>query len=458
MKRQLLQNIILDFFNFFDEVDKKVSKKTLGEKLFRFICELDYDVFSKIDLNKIVKNEKDVYWFSNNKDTTFLSTRKLKNRILTLKKFSNKKFLKKIKDNIFLSSSKSHINKKLPLFLCTISFPSNKSNQEWSSLSANEIYIPEGMIGTFAKKTYIVYNFNYSGKNKTALIRKFERWLLFVLNTNTTKLLSYSPLNASINDEKMQWISKVKKAQNELTNQQIKKIVLSRKIELKSKNTLNYSQIFRQLKSYNENSYKIFIKTNESVFISVSPEKFLKITNCKITADALAGTIKRDKALEKNLRYSFKENKEHNYVVRFINEILKKYCTKIIVPEKPTIKKLNSVQHLWTPIKATLNSKTNVFRMIDELFPTPAVCGIPKQKALKLILKLENFNRGLYAGLLGWINLDNNLELVVGIRSALLKKRKAFVYSGCGIVKESNPFNEFEETQLKMKSILEILK
>jgi len=90
------------------------------------------------------------------------------------------------------------------------------------------------------------------------------------------------------------------------------------------------------------------------------------------------------------------------------------------------------------------------------LFPTPAVCGIPKDKSLKLIEETETFDRGLFSGIIGWFNTDGYGEFFVSIRSALVNDKKLYAYAGCGIVDGSDPVEEFEETNLKLNPILSL--
>ncbi|MCK7528226.1 MAG: chorismate-binding protein [Ignavibacteriales bacterium] len=93
---------------------------------------------------------------------------------------------------------------------------------------------------------------------------------------------------------------------------------------------------------------------------------------------------------------------------------------------------------------------------MSSLFPTPAVCGIPKEQSLKMIEKTEDFDRGLFSGVIGWFNADNYGEFFVTIRSALVKDNKLYAYAGCGIVEGSDPQEEFDESKLKLKPILSL--
>jgi len=129
---------------------------------------------------------------------------------------------------------------------------------------------------------------------------------------------------------------------------------------------------------------------------------------------------------------------------------------KVEIDKNPIVKKLPNIQHLQTSVTGKLKSKDLIFKIISSLFPTPAVCGIPKEQSLKMIEKTEDFDRGLFAGVIGWFNADNYGEFFVTIRSALVKDNKLYAYAGCGIVEGSDPKEEYEETQLKLKPILSL--
>ena len=162
-----------------------------------------------------------------------------------------------------------------------------------------------------------------------------------------------------------------------------------------------------------------------------------------------------------SLTLAFAGNKninEHNFVVEHIKNNCSKFVINLTFDEHPSIKKLPNIQHLSTQIKCTLNDNVPPLTFIDKLFPTPAICGVPTERALQLIKKYENHQRGLYSGLIGWFNFDNEGEFVIAIRSALLIGKRIFAYAGCGIVQDSDPATEFEETELKLKPILSLFR
>jgi isochorismate synthase EntC len=189
---------------------------------------------------------------------------------------------------------------------------------------------------------------------------------------------------------------------------------------------------------------------------------FLKVSDNIAEVESVAGSAPRgeklesDYELEKSLRTSEKNHQEHLFVSDFISEILIHYSDKVRIIEEKQIRKLDNIQHLITRICAESISKENLFGLIDSLFPTPAVCGVPKEIAKNLIRKFEAHDRGLYSGLVGLMDFDGNCELAVSIRSALVKENKVTAFAGAGLVKNSGPYEEFLETNLKLDTILSL--
>lgn len=195
-------------------------------------------------------------------------------------------------------------------------------------------------------------------------------------------------------------------------------------------------------------------------FICATPERLLKVENNRIVTEALAGSIARgvseseDKILGKTLLESCKDLYEHQLVIESIVDSLVSLRIKPEFNSKPRLKKLANVQHLHTPIEAKLPQRIHILDVAAKLHPTPAVCGTPLEAARKAIAKIENFDRGLYAGVLGFFDYKGNGELVVGIRSALIDGYKARLYAGSGIVRGSRVEDERKETDMKFQAML----
>ena len=203
-------------------------------------------------------------------------------------------------------------------------------------------------------------------------------------------------------------------------------------------------------------------------FIGASPERLLRIANGELMTDALAGTTSRstdrglDIQLGQSLLNSKKERYEHHLVVEFILDQLRSLGLHPNYDSSPHLLKLSNLQHLHTPIKATLKGtpKSAPIQPLDiltHLHPTPAVAGVPRQLACQLIRQHETFNRGLYTAPIGWVDTAGNSEFIVGIRSALIDGSKARLYAGAGIVSGSEPERELAEIRLKLQALLNAL-
>jgi len=199
-------------------------------------------------------------------------------------------------------------------------------------------------------------------------------------------------------------------------------------------------------------------------FIGASPERLLSINEGQLTTDALAGSASRgktpnaDRAIGQSLLDSEKERYEHRVVVDFIVRQLRSLNLIPHHAANPKLLQLLHIQHLHTPITATLDpAKISPLDILAKLHPTPAVAGLPREPACQLISQHETFDRSLYAAPLGWIDTRGNSEFIVGIRSALIDGCKARLYAGAGIVAGSEPAKELAEIRLKLQTLLNAL-
>ncbi len=191
--------------------------------------------------------------------------------------------------------------------------------------------------------------------------------------------------------------------------------------------------------------------TEYPAFLGATPERLVHGRKSKIETMALAGTAQHaDHALVD----SAKELEEHIYVRDMIVETLKPISRKVTVAPAPTVKHLANVSHLLTPISATLKTDANLANVVDALHPTPAVCGTPTELARQEISQLEQFDRGLYAGTFGWLDLKGNGEFDVALRCGLVGQQSAILFAGAGITASSDADAEWSETGNKFKPLL----
>ena len=161
---------------------------------------------------------------------------------------------------------------------------------------------------------------------------------------------------------------------------------------------------------------------------------------------------------ERRLQASAKDLEEHALVVSAITGALEPLCDRLELPPRPGVRSLKHLLHLCTPIQARLNRDTHVLELLERLHPTPAVGGVPTATALEWISQTESFDRGWYAGAIGWFDALGNGDFNVALRSGLVRSDRAWLYAGAGIVRESKGALEYAETTLKLSAMLSSLR
>ncbi len=355
--------------------------------------------------------------------------------------------------------------KFVPIIVSAVKFDGKRNSEKWIDFPPLAFYIPEIILLRSEEESFCIFNFIFKDKKQVEIILKdFKEKLSSIINSNGK--IDYSPaltyedvLNDSI-EEKTNWNCLVVKTRAILKNNQLEKLVLSRQKIFSISNHPDWNFIFEKLEKKFPECYLFLNKSKNSYFFGVSPEKFISVNNRKIEVEAVAGSAPRSKQQPEDMNYenglmvSTKNLKEHKYVSEFIINVLKEYSINIISSDNPEIKKLDNIQHLITKVSAKLKAKDKLFELIEALYPTPAVCGVPKNDAIEYIRQLEDYDRGLYSGLIGWLDFNGNCDFSVTIRSALAKDKEITAFAGAGIMEDSDPDEEFIETQLKLKPIL----
>ena len=197
-------------------------------------------------------------------------------------------------------------------------------------------------------------------------------------------------------------------------------------------------------------------------FIGASPERLYLRQGKLIQSEAIAGTRPRgtstaaDGALGQNLLHSDKDLREHRYVVQGIRDTLAPLCQVLDVGEEISILRLAQCQHLVSFFEGTLDDDVLDTDILQRLQPTPAVGGYPAGAALDEIDRLESFDRGWYAGPIGWVS-PNATEFAVAIRSGLIDGSKLCLFSGAGIVEGSTADGEWDEIENKISDFIKVL-
>lgn len=253
-------------------------------------------------------------------------------------------------------------------------------------------------------------------------------------------------------------------ALQEIDKGSFEKIVLARAIDVLMNQPYRPLVTLNRLREQFSGCYAFsFANGRGQSFIGVTPERLIQLIGNHLKTMALAGTAPRgrtagdDARLARSLMDSDKEIREHRVVIEAIRKRLKRIGIEARAGSSPGVMLLRNVQHLWTPIEASLNNNGHILDLVEELHPTPAVGGSPREITTRRIHDLEPFDRSLYAGTLGYFNCRGEGEFVVAIRSALINGRQARVYAGNGIVQGSDPQKESMETELKLNAMLPTL-
>jgi menaquinone-specific isochorismate synthase len=278
-------------------------------------------------------------------------------------------------------------------------------------------------------------------------------------DTNPATLLGY---REDIPD-RTGWCRSVESALTTLSTGAISKIVLGRNTLLTFHVAPKIPLLLQRLKVIEPNAYHFYFQPQAGyAFVGATPERLYKRERRFIASEAVAGTCPRgktsleDKVLGAKLLRNEKERHEHVIVRNDIQSLLAKYCHDLVVGQEPRLLKQSRVQHLYTPVSGQLSAEISDLDLLRLLHPTPAVGGLPRQQALQTITQLEPFDRGWFAGPVGWIGHDA-AEFAVGIRSAIINGTSMSLFAGAGVVPGSVPQLEWDELETKISIFMQAL-
>ncbi|KAH9604569.1 hypothetical protein KSS87_006406 [Heliosperma pusillum] len=210
-----------------------------------------------------------------------------------------------------------------------------------------------------------------------------------------------------------------------------------------------------------DNAYQFLLQPPDAAaFIGNTPEQLFHRRKLNICSEALAGTRARcgSRALDHRTEVDLLSSPKDDLEFVIVRDCIRKKLEALVVDPQKAIRKLPRVQHLYAHLKGQLKSEDDEFDILSSLHPSPAVCGFPVEDARCLIAEIEKFDRGMYAGPIGWFG-GEEAEFAVGIRSALVNQGLgAFIYAGTGIVEGSNPSSEWEELELKIMQFSKLLR
>lgn len=257
------------------------------------------------------------------------------------------------------------------------------------------------------------------------------------------------------------WIEAVRLTLERIRDGGCSKAVLARSVELGLDRGTDPIDIVESLRSAYPTCYRFLIADgNGNAFLGASPERLVRLVGSEISSEAVAGTQRcepgdDESALARSLAGNGKDRSEHAIVVHHLLETLRPLCDSLRAPENPEVMRLLHLLHLRTPVRGRAHDGTHILDLLARLHPTPAIAGWPRREALAWIDHVEPCDRGWYAGPMGWLNRTGEGDFAVGIRSLAIRGRRVRIFAGAGIVEGSDPELEWNETELKMKGILD---
>lgn len=272
---------------------------------------------------------------------------------------------------------------------------------------------------------------------------------------NDATLPVYYPDN--IPDNKTAYCNRIELLTKMMKNEQLHKCVLSRRIDLNEPELSMAPDLFFDLcNRYPDAFISLVHIPGVFTWLGATPERFLKVKDQKAHTTALAATRAFEGVLPDFSEWNKKEVEEQQLVTDFIMNVLKNEDIPKVDFTGPHSMQAGNLVHLKTDIHFSITSQTNIRSLIKALHPTPAVCGLPKNDALKMITSLEPHDREFYAGYLGLIT-ENDLELYVNLRCMRWLRGKPSLFVGGGITAASIPQQEWEETNIKAQTLLDVI-
>jgi menaquinone-specific isochorismate synthase len=257
-----------------------------------------------------------------------------------------------------------------------------------------------------------------------------------------------------------EWCAAVADAVAAVQAGDIEKVVLAREILVEADAPIDTVDVLRRLRA----AYPSAMVFAVDHFVGATPELLVSRIGDVVRSHPMAGTTPRtgdpaaDAQLAASLLASSKDRAEHQITIDTVLDAVLPFCSYVDSEPEPSIVTLANVQHLASLVEGRLSSPpASVLALVEALHPTPAVCGSPRDAALAVIDRLEGFDRGRYAGTVGWVDSAGNGRFAVSIRCADVDGTTARLCAGNGIVADSDPQTELAETRAKLNALLSAL-
>ena len=265
--------------------------------------------------------------------------------------------------------------------------------------------------------------------------------------------------------DRVAWEGAVERLLEAIRAGRVRKVVLARTLDVRPRTELDPLTVLDRLREANRATHVFYFEPRpDRVLLGAAPETIATLRRGVFHATAVAGstglgtTPEEQGNLAVGLLASEKDREEHRISVEDMVERLSRMAEGVRAEQEPHVLALSVIQHLETEIRARVPDGTNVLDVLDALHPTPAVCGHPRDHAIELLAREEPFERGWYAGPVGWFDLEGNGMFAPALRSAVLSEGAWRLFAGAGIVVGSRPEDEWTETGIKLEPVLRALR
>jgi len=446
-----------------------------------FLVEKNSFIFESVEKGKIKgrytifgKNPDKIWEFNNNNSFLIKNNKKIK--------------LKKKPDQLIekiIEEFKFETPKKLPKICSLISgyfsYDSIRYIEKIPNNCKNDLNLPD--VRLLRPKTLVIYDnlkkeifyiINIFNDEKINNYQKkydeIKKELSKILIQSSTKSLNSSVnhiaknIKVKSNTPKNKFIKMVNKAKDYIKLGDIFQVVLSQRFEAKL--TKKPLDIYKKLRITNPSPFMFFFNFDDFQIIGASPEILVRLRDGKITVRPIAGTrprgktAKEDLFYEKDLLKDKKELSEHLMLLDLGRNDAGKVSkiNSVKVTESFIIERYSHVMHIVSNVVGEYNKKFSKFKSLLAGFPAGTVSGAPKIRAMEIIDELETTKRKVYAGGIGYFSANGEFDTCIALRTAVAKNKKFYVQAGAGIVADSKPINEYEETVNKAKALINALK
>ncbi|WP_210467819.1 isochorismate synthase MenF [Sporosarcina sp. 6E9] len=344
--------------------------------------------------------------------------------------------------------------------------PKSLKASEWDGFPSAYFVVPSYQLISKNGQMFISINLITTASNAVEefdALRDERDRLIHIAEVNEFAS-SIKPIVSSVDEiKKDSYLKAVQDVTDQINKGEAEKVVIARSLQMNFEQEVSSVAALHHITSEQQESYHFGLQKDGQLFFGATPERLIEIVGGQAYSACVAGSIKRgktateDRELGEELLNDDKNREEHHYVVKMISNVFNENCTDVSMPKAPKLMRIRDIQHLFTSIEGKLKSGTDIFNLVEELHPTPALGGVPTNKAMEVIRREEQMDRGYYAAPIGWTDSDGNGEFAVAIRSGLLDGDKAYLYAGGGIVADSEPQKEYDETWVKFRPVLRAL-